>query len=101
MHPFTRTLPALLISFSVLGLGGCQNRAPSLRMLEERSAYGSGVDEEEVGLYQRGRPNSFTSARKSAPRVARAYIYPHELPSKDFFWGGWVSLVISPDEWIL
>ncbi len=93
-------LPVLWISLSLITLGGCQNRAPSLRMLDARSGYNAGLDDEEVALYQKGRINNDSLARKSAPRVARVYIYPHELPSKDYFWGGYVSLVVSPDEWI-
>jgi len=93
-----------LISFCLFSgsaaLVGCQNRAPSLRMLDARSGYGAGPDDEEVALYQKGRQNSQSLVRKSAPRVARVYIYPHELPTKDYFWGGYVSLVVSPDEWI-
>ena len=94
-------LHVLLISLCFLTLTGCQNRAPSLRMLDKRAGYGAGPDDEEIGLYQRGRQNPQSLVRKSAPRIARVYIYPHELPTKDFFWGGYVSLVTSPDEWVV
>lgn len=114
MRRFTHIF--LICGVSLLFFSACQNRAPSLRMLDSRSGYGSGPDDEEVGLYQRGRqshesqPSHEVSGssrsleamvRKSAPRVARVYIYPHELPSKDYFWGGYVSVVVTPDEWIL
>lgn len=79
---------------------GCQNRAPSLRMLDARSGYNSSLEDEEVALYQKGRESTDTLVRKSAPRIARVYIYPHELPTKDYFWGGYVSVVVSADEWI-
>jgi hypothetical protein len=100
MRPSILISPALWISVSLVTFVGCQNRAPSLRMLDARSGYSAGLDDEEVALYQKGHQNSKSLARKSAPRVARVYIYPHELPSKDYFWGGYVSLVVSPDEWI-
>lgn len=90
-------------------LPACQNRAPSLRMLDHRAGYDD-LDEHEVGLYQK-RKGGFNSLqgstvsngvfRKSAPKVSRVYIYPHELPTKDYFWGGYVSLVVTPDEWIV
>lgn len=114
MRRFTHIF--LICGVSLLFLSACQNRAPSLRMLDSRSGYGSGPDDEEVGLYQRGRQSHENQSshevagsnrsleamvRKSAPRVARVYIYPHELPSKDYFWGGYVSVVVTPDEWIL
>lgn len=101
MRPFIRISLALMTNLALLFATGCQNRAPSLRMLDARSGYGAGPDDEEVALYQRGRQSTESLVRKSAPRVARVYIYPHELPSKDYFWGGYVSVVVSPDEWIL
>ena len=32
--------------------------------------------------------------------MARVWVYPHELPSKDYFWGGYVSLIVSEDTWV-
>ncbi len=104
MRPFILILLELMSSFALIFATGCQNRAPSLRLLDARSGYGAapeGYDDEEVALYQRGRQESESLVRKSAPRVVRVYVYPHELPSKDYFWGGYMSLVVSPDEWIL
>ena len=80
-------------------LAGCQNRAPSLRMLDSRAAYNADAEDEEVALYQRARHNQDSLVRRSSPRVARVYLYPHELPSRDYFWGGYVSLVVAADEW--
>ena len=105
--PAFRKRLALALIFSTLP--ACQNRAPSLRMLDHRAGYDD-LDEREVGLYQRGKvdlnsPQAFNKSnalfQKSAPKVSRVYIYPHELPSKDYFWGGYVSLVVSPDEWVV
>lgn len=97
LTPFPFSLASLLL----LSLAACQNRAPSLRMLDARSGYADGPDDEEVALYQKGRASHRSLVRKSAPRVARVYLYPHELPSKDYFWGGYISLVVSPDEWLV
>jgi hypothetical protein len=100
MRPSIRISLAWLISASAIAVSGCQNRAPSLRVLDTRAGYGAGLDDEEVALYQRGKQTESSLARRSAPRVARVYVYPHELPSRDFFWGGYVSLIVSQDEWI-
>ena len=101
MVPSIPILRVSLISLFLLTLIACQNRAPSLRMLDTRAGYNAASEDEEVALYQRGRQGTESLGRKSAPRIARIYIYPHELPTKDYFWGGFVSLVVSPDEWIL
>ncbi|MEK7692116.1 MAG: hypothetical protein AAB425_13965, partial [Bdellovibrionota bacterium] len=65
-----------------------------------RAGYDRAAEDEEVGLYQRGRFGDGTLARRSAPRVARVWIYPHELPSRDYFWGGYVSLIVTEDSWV-
>jgi hypothetical protein len=81
-----------------LSAGGCQNRAPSLRMLDTRAAYNADAEDEEVALYQRARHHQESLARRGGPRIAKVYLYPHELPSRDYFWGGYVSLVVASDE---
>ena len=93
-----RTL--LVFWISILIFTACTNRAPSLRMLDVRAGYERASEDEEVGLYQRGHLGDNTIARRSAPRVARVWIYPHELHSKDYFWGGYVSLIVTEDTWV-
>lgn len=84
----------------VLG-GGCVNRAPYVRMLDTRAGYSDAPDDEEVALYQRGRHAQDSVLQRAAPRVAKVYIFPHELPTRDYFWGGYVSLLIAQDQWVL
>lgn len=50
---------------------------------------------------------SGVSGYKGAPiptrtraRVVAAFIHPTELPSRDYFWGGWVSLLVEKDGWV-
>lgn len=88
----------VFIALAILA-AGCQNRAPSLRMLDTRAEYDPATEDEEVALYQRARHHPESLVRRSAPRVAKVYLYPHELPSRDYFWGGYVSLVVASDEW--
>ena len=98
MIRFTR-ISLVFCGSALLALVGCQNRAPSLRMLDARAGYDRAAEDEEVGLYQRGRFNDATFARRSAPRVARVWVYPMNS-CKDYFWGGYVSLIVSEDTWV-
>lgn len=93
----TRILPALLIS-ALTVMSACTNRAPSLRMLDTRAGYDSGMDDAEVAIYQRNRAKQNSAFRTLGPRIAKVYVFPHELPSEDYFWGGYISLIIHRDE---
>lgn len=101
MLRFTRILLVSLTSgiAALLVLPGCStNRAPSLRMLDTRAAYNSPYDDEEVALYQRSRAQRNSLGRSVGPRIAKVYMYPHELPTQDYFWGGYISLVVRRDD---
>ena len=96
-------LTSLALASSVL-LGGCaMNRADSLRMLNERAEYdvGPGPDLalKEAGLD--GFRDSPTPVRSRA-RVASAFLHPQPTLNPDFyFYGGWVSIVVERDDWVL
>ena len=89
----------LLIS---LGISACSlNRAASLRMLDERAQY-EGLpplpELKEGGLEGfRGRP----IPSRTRTRVAMVRVHPHELPNHDYFWGGWISILVDRDTWVL
>ena len=36
---------------------------------------------------------------RTAPKIAHVWIFPHETPSKEYFWGGWISVVVEGDKW--
>ncbi len=63
-----------------------------------RAGYGSELDDEDLALYQRGRKHPDTVVPKGGKRVVTAYVYPHELPTRDYFWGGYVSLVVGEED---
>jgi len=69
-------------------------------MLDARAGYSADLDDAEVALYQRARQHPDSLVQRAAPRIAKVYLYPHELPTRDYFWGGYVSLVVTPDQWI-
>jgi len=103
MHPSTPISPVLwtkswlVIGIAMLFMQGCASRAPSLRVLDTRAGYGSEMDDEEIALYQRGRRSQDSVVKQGGGRVVTAYIYPHELPTRDYFWGAYVSLVVGED----
>jgi hypothetical protein len=101
MKAYSLTLVALASSFFISGCA--MNRAASERMLNERAEYDAGSGPElalkEAGLD--GYRNSPTPIRTRA-RVAAAYLHPQATANPDFyFWGGWVSIVVERDEWVL
>lgn len=107
MRRFTRISRAFWNNASVVAVAlafattpGCMNRAPSLRMLDTRAEYGAAPDDAEVALYQRGRHAQDSILRRASPRVAKVYIFAHELPTHDYFWGGYVSLLVNDDRWV-
>lgn len=91
---------AVVCTWLLLAASGCMNRAPSIRMLDSRAGYGEAPDDEEVALYQRGKHAQDALLRRASPRVAKVYVFPHELPTRDYFWGGYVSLLVAQDQWV-
>lgn len=95
-----RTSLVLLSSFGLVGCGSL-NRAESQRMLDARAGYGevtSSLSLKEGGV--EGFRNHPTPTRNRA-RVAAIYAHPHEMPSRDYFWGGWISVVVEQDQWVM
>ncbi|MBS1983565.1 MAG: hypothetical protein JST16_05275 [Bdellovibrionales bacterium] len=37
---------------------------------------------------------------RTRARVVPAFLHPTEFPTKDYFWGGWISLVVEKDGWV-
>lgn len=87
---------SILISLAFLSnvLLGCAS-SQTKSLLEERAGYG--VTPPAVNL-------SGSGGVKYVPtRVPETVIVPwlhaKELPSKDYFWGGWLSVVVAPETW--
>jgi hypothetical protein len=100
---------AVLVSSLLLQACGSMNRADSNRMLDQRADYGSNpgarfenstgnVSLKEGGID--GFRNSPVPVR-TRPKVAAIWIHPHETATRDYFWGGWISVVVEQDQWIL
>lgn len=88
---------------SSLALAGCVNRAASLQMLEVRADY-DGKAQSEAETLKLGdgaalREMSGGVPVRTTPKIAHIWIFAHETPSKEYFWGGWISVVVEGDKW--
>ena len=92
---------------SLLSLvAGCLHRAPSLQMLEDRSEYEADAEDDANSL-KLSSAGALSDAEASnvpvriAPRTANVWIFPHETEAKEYFWGGWITIIVEGDRWEL
>jgi len=71
-------------------LSSCASRAPSLRMLDKRSNYE--MDSKEFVYID-------DELSRDKAREVKIYIYPNEMPSGDYFQGGYLRAVIEKGKW--
>lgn len=72
------------------------NRAPSLNILEKRADYdGSRRLEDSVSNLD----NPFFVPNRTEPKVADIWIHPHEMPTGDYFRGGWIRTIVNDSRW--
>ena len=91
-----------LVFFSLI-LSACTNRAPSLRMLDSRAEYDDPRMSQELAMKEAG-IDGFQNGPvpvRTRPKVASIWIHPHEMANHDYFWGGWMSIVVESDQWVL
>ena len=82
-----------------LFLSACAiNRVPSLNMLEKRSDY-AGLRQVEEDLSSLGGPLLIPQRTQST--VTDIWVHPHEMPTGDYFRGGWIRTVISSPKWTI
>lgn len=99
-----RTLVVLASSLLVSACGS-MNRADSQRMLDARAAYDSGPSSVTNNLsLKEGGVDGFRDSPvpvRTRPKVAPIWIHPHETATRDYFWGGWISVVVESDQWVM
>ena len=73
-----------------------------VRMLDARSEY-EGPEGLKLALKEAGIDGFRNSPVpiRTRPKVATVLIHPHEMPDRSYFWGGWVSVVVEQDQWVL
>ena len=72
------------------------NRVPSLNMLEHRADY-SGLRRIKENLSSLDSPSLVP--QRTQPKVSDIWVHPHEMPTGDYFRGGWIRTLISHSEW--
>lgn len=91
MKVFTLISLAFLSSF----LANCAS-TETKSILEERAGYGLN-NPPPVDL--NGKSGMKYVPTRVPERVVVAWLHAKELPSKDYFWGSWLSIVIAPEAW--
>lgn len=86
------------ILFLLLLLPACSmmNRMPSLNMLERRADY-NGLRRVEEHLSSLDGP--LLVPQRTQPKVADIWVHPHEMPTGDYFRGGWIRTLVSHSKW--
>jgi hypothetical protein len=84
------------LAFLISGLMGCAGN-PAKNTLEERAGYG--VNAPPMILGEAGDVQYVPS--RVPEKVVVAWLNAHELPSKDYFWGSWLSILVAPEAWVM
>lgn len=92
----TRIFLALWTSLLV---SGCAiNRAPSLNMLEQTADYDASKQTSESLGELKG---PLLTPYRTEPQMTDILIHPHEMPTGDYFLGGWIRVVVAHPKWEL
>ena len=85
-----------LISLAFLSsaLFGCASTNQK-SLLEERAGYGFTAPPMNVS----GQGGVKYVPTRVSEKVVVAWLHAKELPSKDYFWGSWLSIVVAPEAW--
>lgn len=89
---FTAICLALLTSFAV----GCASSDKNL--MEERAGYDIRTPPMLLPQEKNGKPVAYMPVRVPK-RVTLAWLHGHELPNRDYFQGGWLSLLVNDETW--
>jgi hypothetical protein len=89
----------MLKILSLLILSSCAlNRAPGMKMLEKVADYQS-LHRLENDLGSASGP--LLLPKRTNALVTDIWIHPHEMPTGDYFRGGWIRTIISRASWKL
>ena len=94
-------LTLAVLASSIVFSGCAINRAQSLNMLDKRAEYDR--PENEVS-FQETKPIPATESKipvRTRPVTAPTWIHGGETPTGDYFWGGWMSVVLENPKWTL
>ncbi len=91
MKAFTLISLAFLSSLII----GCASTGQK-SLLEERAGYGAPVPPN-VNLSGSGSVKYVPT--RIPEKVIVPWLHAKELPSKDYFWGAWLSVIVTPEVW--
>ena len=82
----------IILTFLVFWINGCAHKDYDLA-LEKRADYLT-LQPESLNLDAK-KALGITGKSEPERHVVSVYLYPHEVSSKEYFWGGWISMVIE------
>jgi len=85
-------LPLFQFCFSACGL----MRAPSLNLLNSEADY-KGEKRLQNAMSDLEQP--LLVPNRTSPKVTDIWIHPHEMPSGDYFRGGWIRTIVTDSRW--
>src|SRR5262249_34003587 len=95
----------LVVSLISLFVGGCGslNRADSQRMLDLRAGYDAEGNPIEPPLQEEGLEGfrNHPVPTRTREKVSPVWIHRQETAGRDYFWGGWMSVVTEDPQWVL
>ncbi len=86
------TLISLVFLSSIIN--GCASTNQK-SLLEERAGYGFTAPP----MNMSGQGGVKYVPTRVPEQVVVAWLHAKELPSKDYFWGSWLSIVVAPEAW--
>lgn len=87
---------ATCLALSISILASCASSEKNL--MEERAAYDIRTPPMLLPSEKNGKAVAYIPVRVPK-RVVLAWLHGHELPSKDYFQGGWLSVLVSNETW--
>ncbi len=91
----TRIYQLFLIS-SILLLTSCASSTPSINLLEVLGDYNGEVDAKLAA--NNLSPPQF-GPKRTETRVSDIWVHPHEMPTGDYFQGGWIRVIVQESIW--
>lgn len=68
---------------------GCASKDKNRRLLSERAKYEKEMEGLDMSL----------NVKRKAARVSKVWVFPHDLPTGDYFLGSWVMLKYGTESW--
>ena len=92
-------LPVYLSSI-ILAVSCAHDDTPSLRMLDARADYQASEPEAQtLALATAAKDEGSNAPVRLPPKIANIWMHAHETSEREYFWGGWLSVVVAGESW--